>query len=115
LGVLVSGAVKVEEGVERLKRDALAITEGTRTKANARLGPTWTNVRKSLNGYRAKPIMKRIEPLSNKLEHDGKALLDKAEFRTRLALTGIIERTIVELEKAKRKLGRNDQRIVCAA
>jgi len=115
LGVLVSGAVKVEEGVERLKRNALAITEETRTKANARLRPTWTNVRKSLNGYRAKPIMKRIEPLPNKLEHDGKALLGKAEFRTRAALTEIIERTIVELEKAKGKLDRNDRRLVCAA
>jgi hypothetical protein len=95
LGVLVSGAVKVEEGVERLKRDAHAITQETRARANARLRPTWTNVRKSLKGPRAKPIIRRIKPLPNKLEHDAKALLERAEFRTRVTLTGIIERTIV--------------------
>ena len=115
MGVLVSGAVKVEEGVERIKRNALTITEETRAKANARLRPTWTNVRESLNRPRAKPIIRRIEPLPNKLEHDTKALLDKAEFRTRVALTGIIERTIVQLEKAKRKLDRDPKRLVCAA
>jgi hypothetical protein len=112
---LVSGAVKVEEGVERLKRDAVAITEETRSKANATLRPTWTNVRKSLKGPRAKPIIRRIKPLPNKLEHDTKAILDKAEFRTRVALTGMIERTIVELEKVKRKLDRDPHRIMCAA
>ena len=115
MGVLVSGAMKVEEGVERLKRNAIAITEETRAKANARLRPAWTNVRGSLNGARARPIMRRIEPIPNKLEHDAKALLDGAEFRTRGALTGIIERTIVELEKVKRRLDRNPQRLVCAA
>jgi hypothetical protein len=115
LGVLVSGAVKVEKGVKRLKRDALAITEETRAKANARLRHTWTNVRESLNGPRAKSIIRRIEPLPNKLEHDAKVLLDKAESRTRVALTGIIERTIVALEKVKRKLDQNPQRLLCAA
>lgn len=115
LGALVSGAVKVEEGVERLKRNALAITEETRAKANARLRPTWTNLRESLNGHRAKPIIRRIEPLPNKLEHDAKALLDKAEFRTRVKLTGIIERTIMELERVKRKLDHNSQRLLGAA
>lgn len=111
MGVLVSGAVKVEEGVERLKRNAHAITEETRAKANARLRPTWTNVRESLNGPRAKPIIRRIEPLPNTIERDAKALLDKAEFRTRVTLNGIIERTIAELEKAKRKLDKNPQRL----
>ena len=111
MGVLVSGAVKVEEGVERLKRNAHAITEETRAKANAKLRPTWTNVRESLKGLRAKPIMRRIEPLPNKLEHDAKALLDEAEFRGRVALNGIIERTITELEKVKRKLDQNPQRL----
>lgn len=115
LGVLVSGAVKVEEGVERLKRNALAITEETRAKANAKLRPTWTHVKGSLNGPRAKPIIRRIEPLPNKLERDAKALLDKAEFGTRVALTGIVERTIVELEKVKRKLDQNPQRLRGAA
>ncbi|MGD0690194.1 MAG: hypothetical protein ABSA50_10535 [Candidatus Bathyarchaeia archaeon] len=115
LGVLVSRAVKVEECVERLKRNALAITEETRAKANVRLRPTWTNVREALNGPRAKPIIRRIEPLPNKFEHDAKALLDKAEFRTRVALTGIIERTIVALEKVKRKLDQNPSRLGCAA
>jgi len=115
LGVLVSGAVKVEEGVKRLKRDALAMTEETRAKAEARLRPTWTNVRKSLKGPRTKPIIRRIEPLPNKLEHDAKAFLHKAEFRTRAALTGIIERTIVELEKVKHKLDQNPQRLLGAA
>jgi hypothetical protein len=115
LGVLVSGAVKVEEGVERLKRDALAITEETRAKAEARLRPTWTNVRRSLKGPRTKPIIRRIEPLPDKLEHDAKGVLHKAEFRTRGALTGIIERTIVELEKIKRKLDQNPRRILGAA
>jgi hypothetical protein len=102
--------MKVEEGVEHLKRNALAITEEARAKANTRLKPTWTNVRESLHGPRAKPIIRRIEPLPNKLEHDAKALLDKAEFRTTVALTGIIERTIVELEKVKRKLDQNPQK-----
>lgn len=115
LGVLVSGAVKVEEGVEHLKRNALAITEETRAKANARLRPAWTNLRESLNGPRAKPIMRRIEPLPNKLEHDAKALLDKAEFRTRVKLSGMIERTIMELERVKRKLDHNSQRLLGAA
>lgn len=115
MGVLVSGAVKVEEGVERLKRNAFAITGETRTKAKARLRPAWTNVRASLNGPRAKPIIRRIEPLPNKLEHDAKVLLDKAEFRTRVALTGIIERTILELEKVKRKVDQNPQRLRAAA
>jgi len=115
MGVLVSGAMKVEEGVEHLRRNALAITEDTRARANARLRPTWTTVRKSLNRSRAKPIIRRIEPLPNKLEHDTKALLDRAEFRTRVALAGVIERTIVELEKAKCKLDRNPKRLVCAA
>ena len=115
LGVLVSGAVRLEEGVERLKRNALAITEETRAKANARLRPTWTNFRESLNGHHAKPIIRRIEPLPNKLEHDAKALLHKAEIRTRVALTGIIERTIVALEKVKRKLDQNHQRLLGAA
>jgi len=115
LGVLVSGAVKVEEGVERLRRNAHAITEETRAKANARLRPTWTTVRKSLHGPRAKPIIRRIEPLPNKLEHDAKALLDKAEFRTTVALTEIIERTIVKLEKVKHRLDQNPPRLRGAA
>jgi len=115
LGVLVSGAVKFEEGVGRLKRNALAMTQETRAKANARLRPTWTTVRKSLHGPRAKPIIRRIEPLPNKLEHDAKALLDKAEFRTTVALTGIIERTIVELEKVKHKLDQSPPRLRAAA
>lgn len=113
MGVLVSGAVKVEEGVERLKRDVHAITQETRAKAEAKLRPTWTNARESLKGPRTKPIIRRIEP--NKLEHGAKALLHKAEFRTRTGLTGIIERTIVELEKVKRKLDQNHQRLLGAA
>jgi hypothetical protein len=115
LGILVSGAVKVEKGVERLKRNALAITEETREKASAKLRTAWTDVRESLNGPSAKPIIKRIKPLPNGLERDGKALFDKAGFRTRAALTGIVEKTIAALEEVKRKLDQNPPRILAAA
>lgn len=107
MGVLVTGALKVEEGLERLKRNARSISGATKTKANAKLRPTWTQVRNSLKRSHANPIMRRIEPLPNQLEHDARVLVKRAKFRTSMQLTGLIDRTIVELEKVKRRLGRD--------
>jgi len=106
LGVLVTGAAKVEQEVERLRRNARMMTEQTRVRASARLGPTWAHVRGSLDGPRVKPIIRRLEPLPNQIEHATRALLTRAEFRAGLALTGFVDRTIVELEKVKRELDR---------
>jgi hypothetical protein len=114
LGVLVTGATKVEEGVLRFKRNVRMVTE-QRVRAYARLRPTWAHVRNSLEDPRVKPIIRRIEPLPNQIEHKTKALLNRAEFRAGTALTDLVDRTIVELEKVKRKLDRRfPQRWVAA-
>jgi len=110
LGVLVTGAVKVEEGVDRLKRNVRTIAEGTRSRAGVKLKPAWTHVKSSLENPRVKPIIRRMEPIPNRLERDTKILLDKAEFRTRAVLTRIVDGTIVELEKVKHRLSQDSQR-----
>lgn len=115
MGVLVSGAVKVEEGLERLKRNAHVISGQTKAKANARLRPTLIQVRNSLNGPTAKPIIRRIKPIPRQLEHDAEILLNRAKFRTRVDLTRLIDRTILELEKVRHKLDRNSQPRLVAA
>ena len=110
MGILVTGAVKVEEGVDRLKRNVRTITEEARSRAGARLKPTWAHVRSSVENPRVKPIIGRMKPIPDRLERDTKILLDKAECRTRTALTRIIDGTIVELEKVKHRLSQDSQR-----
>jgi hypothetical protein len=110
LGALVTGAVKVEEGVDRLKRNVRAITEETRSRAGARLKLTWTHVRGSVESPRVKPIIGRMKPLADQLERDTEILLDKGEFRAKIVLTRIIDGTIDELEKVKRRLDHDSQR-----
>ncbi|MGA8904345.1 MAG: hypothetical protein WB661_04975 [Candidatus Bathyarchaeia archaeon] len=115
MGVLVTGATKVEEEVQRFKRNVRMVTEQRRVRAYARLRPTWAHVRNALEDPRVKPIMRRIEPLPNQIEHKTKALLNRAEFRAGIALTDLVDRTIVELEKLKRELDRRfPQRWVAA-
>lgn len=84
-------------------------------RAYAKWRPTWTHVRNSLEDPRVKPIIRRIEPLPNQIEHKTKVLLNSSEFRAGTALTDLVDRTIVELEKVKRKLDRRfPQRCVAA-
>ena len=115
MGVLVTGALKVEEGLEQLKRDARSIGSAKATKANAMLKPKWAQVKNSLNNAQGKPIIERIELLPNQFEHDARFLWRRARFRTSAELTGFIERTIEELEKVKRKLEPNLNRGWAAA
>jgi hypothetical protein len=104
LGLLVRGAARVEEEVGRLSHSARRFTGRTRTRAYTALRPTLARVRNSFQSYQFKPIMRRVEPLSDEIEHETKVFLGRAEYRAGLALTGFVDKTIIELEKVRQEL-----------
>lgn len=112
MGVLVAGAVKVEEGIDRMKRNLRTMTRETKARADTQIGPAWRDVKNSLWGKGAHliPVLRKIKPFPKQLEHDTKVFVDRAEVRARMALTGMIERTITELEEVKRRLDRGSPR-----
>jgi hypothetical protein len=104
MGVLVNGADKVEQSLKRVKRKARSINNRTKNNANAKLGRTWTWFENSLKSSPAKPYVTGVKPLRDQLDRDVRAFVKRVNSRTRTELKGLIDRTIVELEKAKRKL-----------
>jgi hypothetical protein len=83
------------------------IAEETKAKAYAGMRPSCAYVKESLEGPRVKPILQRMRPLQSQIRAKGKSLLSDAEYHAGTAVSGLVDRTIVELEKVKLKL---DQR-----
>lgn len=111
LGLLVNGAAMVEEEVERLKRNLSTITSETRIKAGAGMKSTWRDVSNSFEGAKVRlgPAGRGVEPYQRKLSKGTKAFLGKAETRARIMVGRTIDRTIVELEKVRRRLGEDSR------
>ncbi len=67
----------------------------------------WNELDSSLHnaGTRLKPMMQRLDP-EDKVELGTRRILAKAEFQARLILTDVIGRTIVGLERVKKRLER---------
>jgi hypothetical protein len=105
MGVLVDGAVNVEQSLARAKRKARSISDRAKSNAKAKLGPTWAKVGNAL-GSSSKPYTTGVKPLRDRLGRDVRVFLKRANSRSRAELTGLIDKTIVELERAKRKLDR---------
>jgi hypothetical protein len=106
LGLLVTGAEKVEREVEQLKRNFRSLSRSDRTGTVARIGPSLNTVRASIERTRNRigPVNERIRPLRDHLEFETKTLLNSANVRSRILLLRTLDRTIVELEKARQRL-----------
>lgn len=102
MGLLVSGAERIEHGVEHLKRNLQSLTNGTRARADPRVKSAWQEARSSMEGAKAE-----IKPLMQKVEYQSKTFLDRAEVRARYVMMDVINGTIQELEKIKRELERS--------
>ncbi len=113
MGVLVVGARKVEKEVERLKTNLREITEETRAKAEPKFKRTLKEARGLIEGKesRLKPVRRRVEDVREHLSRNASVTLNKAKARGRVTLKRIIERAIDELEKAKRNLDRDSERM----
>lgn len=103
MGILVTGAERVEHEVEHLKRNLRALTEG---RADLRITPTLRHVKNSLEhaGMQLSEGMKKIKPVGKRLENETRQFLQRTTMRSRIMLVGTIDRTIVELERFKQKL-----------
>jgi F0F1-type ATP synthase membrane subunit b/b' len=66
-------------------------------------------------GDRFRPVRRRVETLRDQLSRHTAVTLDKAETQARMTLKRMIENTIDELEKMKRSLERESDRIWHAA
>ncbi len=117
MGILVDGAQKVEEGVEHLKTNLQEITRETRARAEPRLKASWKHARNSLDhkGGRFRPVRRRFHTIRHQLRHHRGVTLDRAETRARMTLKHMIENAIDELEKMKRSLERESDRVWHAA
>jgi hypothetical protein len=121
MGVLVNGAIKVEQSFESVKQNARLMGRRTEVVARAKLKPAWIRITNSINTSRPKPIVtktiiaKAIHPVPNRFQEHADAFVKNAKLRTSAELTMLIDRTIVELEKAKRKLGQGSSRGWAAA
>ncbi len=113
MGILVDGAQNVEEAVHYLRTNLEDIAQETRVRAEPRLRATWMRARNSLEGKsdHLKPVRRKVENLRDQLSHHSTVALDKAETRARRTLKRMIENTIDELEKVKRSLERDSERI----
>lgn len=105
MGILVTGAERVEHEIEHLKRNLRALTEG---QGDSRITPTWRHVKNSLEQARIwlTAGMKNIKPVGKRLENETRQFLQRTNIRSRIMLVGTIDRTIVELERFKQKLDR---------
>jgi hypothetical protein len=103
LGVLVTGAERVEHEVEHLKRNFRALTE---KQADSRITPTLRHVKKSLEHDRIqlRAGIKKIKPVGKRLENETRQFLQRTNIRSRIMLVGTIDWTIIELERFKQKL-----------
>ena len=113
LGILVVAAEKVEAGVKGLKHNLRTMGEETKARMKRdQLRTSWHELRNSMSGTKShlRPVIRKAEPYKTKLGHETKLFLDKAEVRTRRALTETIECTIDQLEKAKRRLNHDMDR-----
>ena len=117
MGRLVESAQKVEEGIEFLRTNWHEATQQTMANAQPRLRAKWKQARKSLQGKggRLRPVGRRVETLRDQLSHRTAVTFDRAEAPARTTLKRIIENTIDELEKMKRSLERDSDRIWHAA
>lgn len=102
MGLLVSGAEKIEEGMEHLKRNLRLLTKETKARTDPHVESAWKGARSSVEGAKAE-----IKPLLQKVEYQSKAFLDRAEVRARYMVMDVIDGTIQELEKIKRELERS--------
>ncbi len=117
MGILVLGAQKVEEGARYLKTNLQDITQESRARAEPRLRAAWKQARSSLEGKggHLRPVRRKVEDLRDQLSHHATKSLEEVETRARKALKRMIENTIDELEKVKRSLERDSERIWHAA
>ena len=117
MGILVDGAQKVEEGAHYLNTNLQDITQETRARAEPSLRATWKHARRSLESKEGqlRPVRRKVEDLRDQLSHRTAMSIDKAETLAKLALKQMIENTIDELEKVKRSLERDSERIWHAA
>jgi chromosome segregation ATPase len=123
MGVLVVGAAKVEEEMDRLKRNLRAVALETKAKAkrDQGLAAAWQQVEHSLDEAQAQinQVVRKIEPhqagLQTHLRQGTKSFLDTAEVRARRTTKRMIERAIEELERLKRRLDKDSSRAWHAA
>lgn len=113
LGLLVVGAQKIEAEVERLRTSLRGLTGQTRAKAEPKLRESLTEARRLIEGKGngSSQVMKKVEDVRNHVGRKAAATLNEAEAQSRIALRRVIERAIDELEKAKRRLDRNTERM----
>lgn len=113
MGILVEGAQRVEESVEHLKTNL----QETRARAEPQLRASWKHARSSLGHKRSsfRPMRRKVDTIRHHLRHHSGVTLDRAETRARLTLKHMIENAIDELEKMKRSLERESDRIWHAA
>jgi nitrogen fixation/metabolism regulation signal transduction histidine kinase len=85
VGILVTGAEKVERKVGRLKLNLQTVTDEARVKADARIRPAWEAVKKRLG-------------------REAKMPLRETKLQARRLLKRIIDSAIQKLEKLNRGL-----------
>ena len=108
MGVLVVGAEKIEHKIASLKQNLRTVSEEVMANAEAQIRPAWKDVRNSCgNEFHTKVMIQKINPLRNQVVQGTQAFLNNAEDRARIMAETIIENTILDLEKLKRRLQNN--------
>ncbi len=112
MGILVSGAERVEQEVEQLKRNFKNFTmeKGAGTGARLGLGGNTTKGFMKSAQTRLELMNRKAQPFLNQLEHDTRTLLHRINVRARMLLLDTIDRTIVELDRARQRLRNSNAR-----
>jgi hypothetical protein len=105
MGILVSGATRVEEELEDLKRNLMGLTEGN---ANPRVNRTMKRAKRSLHRARIglSVMIERSRPVGKRIENETRQFLHRTNIHSRILLVTEIDRTIAELERFRQKLDR---------
>lgn len=103
LGILVSGAEKVEHEMEQLWRNLKTLRE---EKNAPRMENDWNGVESSLERARGnlRQLSIRVRPFRNELENQTKAFLHRTDIRARMMLLSVVDGSISELQKVRQRL-----------